>query len=157
VGLRGDRYALPAYSTDLMGGGIVGLLLCPHGGKVHLASGSTASLYPDIPPDDWVLIVEGPWDALMGRQYGLPTVTCTTGADTWKDEWSLELEDHRAFVLYDCDHAGRKGAEKVKASMPHATIVDLAPRLSNGYDLSDHLRKYGSTDRLMEFINGKGK
>ena len=154
VGLRGDRYALPAYSHDLMGGGLVGLMLCRLGGTVHLASGSSASLYPDIRGDDWVLIVEGPWDSLLGRQYGLPTITGTAGAGTWSDEWGLELSQHRAFVLYDCDNAGRGGAAKVRASMPHATVLDLAPRRDDGYDLSDHLRYYGNADRIMELIKG---
>lgn len=101
-------------------------------------------LYPEwlIVKEDRVVLVEGEFDMLIGRQYGLPTCTWTAGASNWGNNWTWILKDKIVFILYDNDEAGRKGTdeavEKLKG-VSRCTIV-LDPLMKEGKDLNDWAR-----------------
>jgi 5S rRNA maturation endonuclease (ribonuclease M5) len=60
-----------------------------------------------------IVVCEGELDAMVLHQNGLPSVSGTGGAKTWKSEWTQALKDHNIIICYDSDDAGREGARKV--------------------------------------------
>jgi hypothetical protein len=113
-------------------------------------------LYPNVPPDGPVLLCEGLFDAILGRQEGLPTITSTHGVGTFLDEWLPLFEGRRVAVMFDV------GAEKVmdkhvttlRAAGAEAWPVRLNRLLpqGEGKDLSDYLTGGGTKQELIELI-----
>lgn len=122
-------------------------------GKMKNASGrgSPARLYP-LPLQrrwQWLLVVEGEWDALLARQHNLPAVTGTEGAGTWLPKWSAALTGRKVAFAFDCDTAGREHAAKhafevVKVAAA-VKVLDLG--LGDGEDVSDWFLKYGRSSK----------
>lgn len=103
---------------------------------------------------DEVILVEGEMDAIIGQQYGLPTLSHTAGAVAWDPRWNLEFEGKVVFVCYDCDDAGRRGANKVESQLKrYAKRVHLIslPLKEKGADLTNYFvdQGYGATDFRM--------
>jgi len=74
----------------------------------------------------YVVICEGEIDAMLMHQGGIPTVSSTGGAGSWKAEWAkffTHIKD--VFVIFDNDKAGREGARRVQSSIRRAKIVTL--------------------------------
>lgn len=106
---------------------------------------------------DEVILVEGEMDAIIGQQFGLPTLSHTAGASAWDNRWNLEFEGKVVFICYDCDDAGRRGARKVEGQLQRyakQVHVIALPLKDKGADLTDYLveQGYGATDfrQLME-------
>lgn len=115
--------------------------------------GSPPRLFPADQLDaDTILIVEGEWDALVGVQLGIPTVSGTGGAKKWESEWSKQLAGKDVFLLYDNDSDGRIGAKKAARSLGHhaASVTILPPLLPNQEksDLTDWHLVGGTADML---------
>lgn len=118
-------------------------------------------LYPNVPPDGPLLLCEGLLDALLGRQYGLPTVTSSQGVNTFLDEWLPLFEGRRVAVCFDV------GAEKVMvgrvralstAGAAEAWPVRLRLVLGRGgKDLADYLTGGGTRQELLELIQREGR
>src|SRR5690606_38915938 len=110
-----------------------------------------ARLYPRriLEQSEIVWLMEGEWDALLAQQLGLPAVTNTGGAGTWKTWWNRYFRDKVVYIVYDSDSAGRSGAEAVaKALSPVAREVRNIVLPTEG-DFSDWiLREGGSVDEL---------
>lgn len=61
-----------------------------------------------------IVFTEGPTDALLLNQYGIPTVSHNGGAGTWVDEWTKFFNrQDRIYLVYDNDEAGYRGAKKI--------------------------------------------
>lgn len=95
-----------------------------------------------------VILAEGEMDAIIGQQYGLPTLTHTSGASTWKAEWSPHFKDKTVFVCYDNDKPGKEGAFKaatgISAHAENVYIINL-PGTARGFDLTDYFVSQGYT------------
>jgi DNA primase len=103
-----------------------------------------ARLYPevDLVKHDKVLLVEGEWDCLIGKTFGLPAITWTGGAGSWDHQYDWMFKNKLVFVLYDNDEAGKAGTQQaVEALRKVAHYVIIPPPLVRGKDLSDWLRK----------------
>ncbi len=100
---------------------------------------------------DWVVICEGEMDKLVLEAHGIPAITFTGGAGTFKTEWKEYIAElvqakklTKITVLYDNDEPGKKGAEKavqvlleIKGLRVHK--IDL-PEMQNGHkDVTDYL------------------
>lgn len=73
---------------------------------------------------DKVVICEGEVDAMLINQWGIPAVSSTAGAGTFKEKWAeLFLSVPKIWVLYDNDEAGRKGSTLVHSVLRRAKIV----------------------------------
>lgn len=93
-----------------------------------------------------VILHAGELDYIIGRQYGLPSVTHTSGENVFKMEWVKHFKGKRVFVAYDDDKAGDKGALKVAQALKgncdgvyrlrHNTGID-------GGDTTDYFVKCG--------------
>jgi putative DNA primase/helicase len=76
-------------------------------------------LFP--PPSEWksgtIWLCEGESDMICARSQGLNAVTQTAGCGTWTEEFTLLFEGRDVVIVYDCDHAGHRGAMKAAESI----------------------------------------
>ena len=107
--------------------------------------------------DDLLVICEGEFDSLVLINYGIPAITSTSGASTFKEEWVQHLDKIRKiYVCFDKDEPGKKGSEKVidilTNKLPETSIYNIKfpERMTEGKDVTDFFTKYnGNPD---EFI-----
>lgn len=96
--------------------------------------------------NDTVIITEGEMDCIIGRQYGLPTLSHTAGASAWDNRWNEYFEHKIVYIVYDCDDAGRRGARKVAHALElfakEVHIIDL-PLKGKGDDLTNYFVDQG--------------
>lgn len=135
----------------------------PHAKTAKMISwdgqGSPPLLYPwavlrDTESRLPVLFCEGELDALLANQESdglFVAVTGTGGAQSPPRDLTL-LKNRQVFIAYDCDKAGRDGAEKLRARLIEAgaaayvvdlTRLGLAP--DSKEDVSDYFLKHGGT------------
>ncbi|MEM4720680.1 MAG: toprim domain-containing protein [Candidatus Methanomethylicaceae archaeon] len=99
-------------------------------------------LYPEwlLYSFDRLVLVEGEFDALVGWSNKLPTFTFTSGAASWRHEWSSLLKGKSILILMDNDTAGLNAAEFIGNSLRTAgavvKIVNHFPK--KGKDLTDY-------------------
>jgi hypothetical protein len=104
----------------------------------------TTRLFPMDPvmPDE-VFLVEGEWDAMIARQYGIEgAMTVTIGAGNWNPTFTPLFADRTVIIGYDNDDAGRNGAVRVAAILSSAeqgTRVRILqiPNLPSKGDVTD--------------------
>lgn len=105
-------------------------------------------------PHAEVVVCAGEWDAMLARKAGYVTVTGTAGEGSWREEWSEQLAGRPVVVVvYDNDAAGRRGSERVVASLRRH---GLSPRAvfppEEGEDLSDYVLRGGDLAELLGFV-----
>jgi hypothetical protein len=112
-------------------------------------TGSRRLFLPDVlEHHDEVILVEGEMDAIIGQQYGLPTLSHTAGASAWDPRWNLDFEDKVVFICYDCDDSGRRGARKVEGQLQRyakKVHVIALPLKDKGADLTNYFVDQGYT------------
>jgi hypothetical protein len=164
VGWDGSAFTFPIYDAQ---GELVNLVRrpwpdAPPGRKYltlrgHNRHNGGVELYSrPLPGGSW-LLVEGLWDALLGRQHGLPTVTSTHGADTFLEGWLPLVKDRRVAVMYDIgvEAIMHKRVAQLCEAGADAWPVELAKVLRKGKDLSDALIGGYTAEALIEFINSE--
>jgi len=115
-----------------------------HAPKALAVRGTRLGLipHPAAEPSSWVLLVEGLPDMISARSRGLPAVAVPTD-DAWEPEWGRLFAGRVVSVVLDCDPAGREAAARIaadlKAARVRGSIVDLARRRADGYDLTEWL------------------
>lgn len=73
---------------------------------------------------DYVIWCEGEMDRLSAEQRGFPCACATSGAGTWKPEWSkLFRNKKRVYIAQDNDEAGRIATQKLCEKLYH--VVDV--------------------------------
>lgn len=153
-------YTLPI--RDAVTAEVVDLRTGRRGGKDRIAwqhrKGGTARLFsPTGLGDGPVLLCEGEWDALVAHQHGFNAVGTTGGAGTVPSVDLLHpLRGRTVFIAFDCDEAGRTGAEKWAARLIgldcRVHVVDLALP-EKGADVSDWFARYErSAGELRELL-----
>lgn len=91
-----------------------------------------------------LVICEGEFDRLVLLANGVPAVTSTGGAGTFKEDWPRHfLKAENVYVCYDRDEAGESGAEKVLSRLheiEHESIYQIVlPEMDNGgKDITDY-------------------
>lgn len=78
-----------------------------------------------------VIIFEGEMDAMLAAQYGLPAMTVTSGAGSFRKEWAPKyFEKKQVYICYDIDPAGKAGAIRVAQMLTGfaewVRIIDLS-------------------------------
>ena len=152
LGWDGRRYVIPVYDVD---GELINVrryaLGASSGQKMLNAPGhGTAALYrPDrLKEAREVVITEGEMDCILLNQHGIPAVTHTAGASTFRPAWGPMFEGKRVWICYDVDDAGRAGSVKVKRAIEKFAdavyIIDL-PLETKGADVTDYLHGEGYT------------
>ncbi|WP_061290670.1 hypothetical protein [Herbidospora cretacea] len=113
-----------------------------HEGHAKYLSGDSQALYNVAALDNelgFLAMVEGEFDTMIMEQCGIPTVGLpgTSGWSKGKTAWKLLLKDFRKiYIVPDNDshmeaNVGMELAERVKADLPQAEIVEL-PILTPG-------------------------
>lgn len=120
------------------------------GPKMLTTPGARAELYgwEDVlhQPEELV-ICEGEFDRLALKAQGFRAVTSTGGAQTFRSEWAQELAGiPHLYICFDCDEAGRLGAEHVGSLLPTAKVVTLPDEVGEGGDVTDFFVRLGRTD-----------
>jgi len=154
LGWDGSRITIPVRDEhgDLvnvrryqMGGG--------HSNKMlNLPGHGTAVLFrPDILRDaQEVVITEGETDCILLNQTGIPAVTHTAGAGTFRAAWAQSFVDKDVWICYDADDAGRKGAKRVESILKefarNVFVINL-PMTTKGADITDYIHLEGHSER----------
>jgi len=115
--------------------------------KMLTAPGGTAELYGweqvQVRPERLV-ICEGEFDRLVFESRGIPAVTSTAGAGTFRLEWADALRDiPQLFVCFDRDAAGETGANRLARLLPQALLVRLPDEVGEGGDVTDFFVRLG--------------
>lgn len=107
--------------------------------------------------NDMAVICEGEFDCILLQSFGIPAITSTVGAGTFKKEWISELENlKKVYICFDKDEAGEKGAEKliktISEALPKLAVykITIPDRITDGKDMTDYFIRYnGNPDELI--------
>jgi hypothetical protein len=157
VGWDGRRLTFPMFQQ----GNLVALKTrLPQAGAQMMAwpgQGRPWPLYPEPDEaDEWVLLVAGELDALRGRAVGLPSVSVTLGAGTWRPHWTETLRGRRIIVCFDNNERqlARRRVRYLRAAGVSARQLDLRKLGLHDPkgDLSDYLNGSGSIKRFSRVV-----
>lgn len=157
IGWNGERYTIPVRDIDgtlvnvrryQMGGGHTNKMLNMPG------HGSAALFRPDILRDnERIVLTEGETDCILLNQTGIPAVTHTAGASTFRAAWAQGFVDKDVWIAYDADDAGRKGAKRVedilKAFARNVFVINI-PMTTKGADVTDYIHLEGHSKSEFE-------
>lgn len=91
-----------------------------------------------------LILCNGEISTVSAQARGIPAFCVTSGEGAIPDHLMPELTaawDGALWIVLDCDDKGRMAAEKVKAQLPHASVIDLL--LTDGGDLADWVLLHG--------------
>ncbi len=125
----------------------------------NFPTGAKAAIYNQsaLKDSDDIVLCEGEFDCLMLEANGVPSITSTAGAGTFKDEWFDKLERvENIYLCFDTDEAGVREASnlsrRLATKFPDKPIyrIYLPERMTDGNDITDYFTKYeGNVDELM--------
>lgn len=130
------------------------------GGKAHLYDYKTLKSHPP-----YLTICEGELDSLLLNKEGIPTISSTTGVQTFNPEWFEYLKGIPKFYLaFDNDNAG-KTAASILAQQLYGELEDIEvysiewpEAMQDAEDVTDYFIKYGGTKtELLEVLPQKVK
>lgn len=107
---------------------------------------------------DWIVITEGPVDAIMLRQNSIPAVSHNAGSDYWNEEWNQYFSHiKKFFIVYDNDTAGNHGAVRLaKIWGGRASIYNFWD-YPEKYDITDYFKDGGNSEDFINMLLAKGK
>lgn len=152
IGHDAHRFTIPVFDAD---GELVNVRRYnPQANKaqdkmLNITGHGTARIFrPDLLAKyKEVIITEGEMDMMVAHQHGLPAITHTAGAATFKNAWGPLFKDKQVFICYDDDDAGLQGAQRAaKILINHAESVHIL-RLNTGIkagDISDYFNRLGN-------------
>jgi len=157
IGWDGSRYTLPVRDA---GGQLLNVRRYRMGGAgpdkmLNWTGHGTAQIFhPEIiATSDDIVLTEGETDCILLNQEGIPAVTHTAGAQTFRPAWAPLFAGKNVYVAYDADDAGRKGSKKVESTLrafaANVYIIDM-PETTKGADITDyiHLEGHSKNDFL---------
>ena len=111
---------------------------------------------------DYVVWCEGEMDRLSGEQRGFPCACATSGAGTWKPEWSkLFRNKKRVYIAQDNDEAGRNATKKLCEKLYHVVdvyVVNWPENFPVKGDVTDFFVKCGlSTQDFQNLLDNATK
>lgn len=127
----------------------------------YMSTGGEASIFNvDVLKDkpDQLVICEGEFDCMVLRAFGIPAITSTAGAGTFKVEWTEKLTSVRhLYICFDNDEAGEQGAneliEKLSEALPSTSVlqINLPHEVGEHGDITDYFKlPYADPDYLFE-------
>lgn len=120
--------------------------------KYFYDKGFTANLFgtEHLVGSPWCVLTEGEMDTLRLASEGIPAVSGTGGAGTFKDEWISELPA-LVFICYDTDKVGKDNAKKVHWRIAGSRIIDLP----EGKDITDYFQNHTKEQFLLLMQNAR--
>lgn len=133
----------------------------PSGGAKYMHTGGEAAIFnAEVLKDkpDQLVICEGEFDCLVLRAFGIPAISSTAGARTFKDEWIEKLTSVRhLYICFDNDDAGEQGAsdliEKLSKALPLTSVLQiiLPHEVGEHGDITDYFKlPYADPEDLFE-------
>ena len=127
----------------------------------YMSTGGEASIFNvDVLKDkpDQLVICEGEFDCMVLRAFGIPAISSTAGAGTFKVEWIEKLSSVRhLYICFDNDEAGEQGAneliEKLSEALPSTSVlkINLPHEVGEHGDITDYFKlPYADPDDLFE-------
>ena len=106
-----------------------------------------------------VVITEGPVDALLLTQEGVPAVSHNGGSHGWKDGWfKYFINQDKIFCVADNDQAGYAGARKLAKHLgEHRVRIVTFDDKPKGYDTVDFFREGFTIDKFKEIMYNRSK
>lgn len=109
-----------------------------------------------------LFLFEGEMDTLLALGLGLPAVTVTTGAATWKTEWNALFAGKDVVLVPDMDKAGLKGLAKREKALTcvasSVRMIMLAVKGDKGdKDFTDWVMRHGGTAEKLRAIAGRAE
>lgn len=103
---------------------------------------------------DFFVLTEGPVDAIMCMQYGIPAMSTNTGAGYFKTEWIGEFKNlNKVWVIHDNDTAGKKGARRIGKIFGTVAKCYYFDGFVEGYDTSDYFRDGATREDFEKLVN----
>jgi 5S rRNA maturation endonuclease (ribonuclease M5) len=116
----------------------------------YMSTGGEAAIFnAEVLKDkpDQLVICEGEFDCLVLRAFGIPAISSTAGARTFKDEWIEQLTSVRhLYICFDNDDTGEEGAnaliEKLSEALPATSILQISLPMVVGKhgDITDYFK-----------------
>ncbi len=111
--------------------------------KYWYSSNSSAELYGwehITNPKPSLILCEGELDRLILETHNLPAITSTSGAGTFKEEWTeiLNALPSQIFICFDNDEAGMDGSGRIAELMSEAKIIRI-PKSDSVKDVTDFI------------------
>lgn len=120
--------------------------------------GSDATIYgwSSLLCTNMIVVVEGEFDRMIMESKGIPAITSTGGAMTFKKEWLIVFKDiQKIYICFDSDEPGRKGAKRLahmiaeQYSEKEINIISLPETVGEHGDITDYFIKVkGDLDDL---------
>jgi DNA primase len=109
--------------------------------------------------NDWVVLTEGPVDAIMLTQYGIPAVSHTGAAGYWNNSWITYFNGIREiYCTYDNDKAGWNGSIKVSYGLGVGRVkIYNMWNFDEKYDVSDYFNDGGSAEEFVQLLKDNYK
>jgi hypothetical protein len=122
----------------------------PSGGAKYMSTGGDAAIFnAEILKEkpDQLVICEGEFDCMVLRAFGIPAISSTAGARTFKDEWIDQLASVRhLYICFDNDDAGEQGAndliDKLSEALPSTSVlqITLPETVGEHGDITDYFK-----------------
>jgi DNA primase len=104
------------------------------------------------------ILTEGPVDAIMCMQNGLPAMSTNAGADYFDTTWIMELADVKEiYIAYDNDPGGRFGARRVGKMFGTKAKIYTFNDYPEKYDPNDFFKDGGTNKEFLSNLREKGK
>lgn len=98
---------------------------------------------------DYVIWAEGEMDRICAEQHGFPTACATSGAGTWKPEWTkLFRNKKRVYLAQDNDEAGKIATQKLCEKLYRVVdvyIINWPENFPTKGDITDFFTKCNQT------------
>jgi len=100
----------------------------------------------------FIIICEGEWDVLRTIQEGYPAITKTSGAKTWRMEWSKHFKGLKCYLCHDRDYDGQAADRKIGRALrsvaEEVRKIELPYPITakHGKDLSDFWNEHDRAD-----------
>lgn len=118
----------------------------PEGAEAQIYDWTTLYL-----EDQRIVICEGELDRLLLLSKGIPAITSTHGAGTFKPEWIDKLQQIKnVYICFDNDEAGRNGAIRIAKELENrgkenVFIINLPEEVGPKGDITDYFIKLGGS------------
>jgi DNA primase len=106
----------------------------------------------------WTVLTEGPPDAIMLRQMGIPAVSQTVGAGYWNPEWLVNFRNIKTvYIVYDNDLAGNNGSIKTGEIFGDKARIYNMWDFADGFDITNYFAAGGTKEEFLDIIRNKSK
>lgn len=114
------------------------------------------------PSIEYIVWAEGEMDRICAEQHGFPTACATSGAGTWKPEWTkLFRNKKRVYLVQDNDEAGRIATQKLCEKLYRVVevyVINWPEDFPNKGDITDFFTKCKQTSEdFQQLLDGATK